>query len=42
MIDYQSIRARYELAVRAALAPKGVLLHYDNVEEADPCHRCGG
>ena len=33
MIDYQSIRARYELAVRAALAPERVVLHYDNVEE---------
>ena len=33
MIDYQSIRARYELAVRAALAPERVILHYDNVEE---------
>ena len=33
MIPYQLIRARYELAVRAALAPEGVVLHYDNVEE---------
>ena len=33
MISYQLIRARYELAVRAALAPEGVVLHYDNVEE---------
>jgi hypothetical protein len=33
MISYQSIRARYELAVRAALAPEGVVLHYDNVFE---------
>jgi len=33
MIEYQLIRARYELAVREALAPEGVVLHYDNVEE---------
>ena len=33
MIAYQLIRARYELAVQAALDPEGVVLHYDNVEE---------
>ena len=35
MIDYQPIRARYELAVRDALAglSPGVVLYYDNVQE---------
>ena len=33
MLDYKSIRARYELAIRDALLPLGVPLHYDNVEE---------
>ena len=33
MLDYKSIRARYELAIRDALLPLNVPLHYDNVEE---------
>ena len=35
MIDYQPIRARYELAVREALAglTPGIVLYYDNVQE---------
>ena len=40
MIDYQSIRARYELAVRAALAPKS-RSYYDNVEEEPIPVQCG-
>ena len=33
MLNYQAIRARYELAIRDALLPLGVPLHYDNVQE---------
>ena len=33
MLDYKSIRARYELAIRDALLPLSVPLHYDNVQE---------
>ena len=33
MLDYKSIRARYELAIRDALLPLDVPLHYDNVQE---------
>ena len=33
MLDYRSIRARYELAIRDALLPLDVPLHYDNVQE---------
>ena len=33
MLDYRSIRARYELAIRDALLPLSVPLHYDNVQE---------
>ena len=33
MLDYRSIRARYELAIRDALLPIDVPLHYDNVQE---------
>lgn len=33
MLDYKSIRARYELAIRDCLIPLDVPLHYDNVEE---------
>ena len=33
MLDYKSIRARYELAIRDALLPLDVSLHYDNVQE---------
>ena len=33
MLNYQAIRARYELAVRDALIPLDVPLHYDNVQE---------
>lgn len=33
MLNYKAIRARYELAVRDALIPLGVPLHYDNVQE---------
>ena len=33
MLNYQAIRARYELAVRDALLPLDVPLHYDNVQE---------
>ena len=33
MLNYQAIRARYELAVRDALVPLDVPLHYDNVQE---------
>ena len=33
MLDYKSIRARYELAIRDALLPLTVPLHYDNVQE---------
>jgi hypothetical protein len=33
MLNYQPIRARYELAIRDALLPLGVPLHYDNVQE---------
>ena len=33
MLNYQPIRARYELAVRDALLALGVPLHYDNVQE---------
>jgi len=33
MSIYQPIRARYELAIRDALADLGVILHYDNVQE---------
>jgi hypothetical protein len=33
MSIYQPIRARYELAIRDALAELGVILHYDNVQE---------
>ena len=33
MLNYQAIRARYELAVRDALLPLSVPLHYDNVQE---------
>ena len=33
MLDYRSIRARYELAIRDALLPLNVPLHYDNVQE---------
>ena len=32
-INYQAIRARYELAIRDALLPLDVPLHYDNVQE---------
>ena len=33
MLNYQPIRARYELAIRDALLPLSVPLHYDNVQE---------
>ena len=33
MLNYQAIRARYELAIRDALLPLDVPLHYDNVQE---------
>ena len=33
MLNYQAIRARYELATRDALLPLDVPLHYDNVQE---------
>jgi hypothetical protein len=33
MSIYQPIRARYELAIRDALAEHDVILHYDNVQE---------
>jgi len=33
MLDYKSIRARYELAIRDSLLPLSVPLHYDNVQE---------
>ena len=33
MLNYQAIRARYELAIRDALLPIDVPLHYDNVQE---------
>ena len=33
MLDYKTIRARYELAIRDALLPLDVPLHYDNVQE---------
>ena len=33
MLNYQPIRARYELAIRDALLPLDVPLHYDNVQE---------
>ena len=33
MLDYKSIRARYEMAIRDSLIPLGVPLHYDNVQE---------
>ena len=32
-LNYQAIRARYELAIRDALLPLDVPLHYDNVQE---------
>ena len=33
MLNYQAVRARYELAIRDALLPLDVPLHYDNVQE---------
>ena len=33
MLNYQAIRARYELAIRDALSPLSVPLHFDNVQE---------
>ena len=33
MIEFAPIRARYEMAIRDCLAPHGMVLHYDNVQE---------